>query len=283
MRTAGILAALLFAGTAEAQTNGEPVESSLVEPEAPPGSPPSIRPGTISRISAGESALLQTAILGGSEVEIGVRGMGPVGAVLYDPEGNRLSSQDSSNVIRFKVVAPRDGIYYLAPLGNAGTILEVSLAIVPPPGPEDAAWKVGVTDLPVQKTIYGGAFVLPANGIVSGNFAQAASTPFDPDRPAILYRFEGRLAQRVKVAVQSPEAHSLIKIVRFPDDPKPLRSTDSQYPGDVSFDSVLDRYLPADGTYYIVLQAYARGSKGERDPTQPAPDHGKFTIQINLT
>jgi len=281
-KKAAILAALLFADAAGAQTSSAPAELAPVEPQAPPGSPPTLRAGTVSRISAGESALRQVAVLGSSEVEFEVRGTGSVGAVLYDPEGNLLSSQDGSNFVRLTLVAPRDGIYYLAPIGNAGATLEVSLTIMPPPGPADPAWKAEVTDLSLQKTAFGNAFAIPINDVVSGNFAQAAPTPFDPHRPAILYRFEGRLGQRVKVAVRSPKVHTLVKIARSPDDPKPLGSSDAQYPGDVSFDSVLDRYLPADGVYFILVQAYASGPKGERDPDGPMADLGSFTVQLSL-
>ncbi len=279
-----IAAALLLANAAGAQTTGAPAEISLVEPEAPPGSPPAIRSGTTSRISAGESALRQIAVLGGSKVDVEVRGKGPVSAIIYDSEGGPLSTRDGSDVVHLDLVAPRDGIYYLAPLGAAGAPLDVTLAIAPPLPTNSAEppWKARVADLASEKTAFGDAFTIPTNETVPGDFAQAAMTAFDTGRPAILYRFEGRLAQRVKVTVRSPETHSLVKIFRTPDDPKLLQSSDAQYRGDVGFDSVLDRYLPADGVYFIVVQAYASGSKGERDPLKPPPYRGGFTIQLNV-
>lgn len=284
MRAAAIMAALLLTGAAGAQTSSVPTDLSLVEPQAPPGSPPAIRSGTVSRISAGEGALRQIAVLGGSKVDVEVRGKGLVGAILYDPDGNPLSMEDGPDIARLNLVTPRDGIYFLAPLGPAGATLDVTLTIAPPLPPRSAepAWKARVTDLVVEETAYGDAFAIPANEIMAGDFAQAAMTPFDTERPAILYRFEGRLAQRVKITVRSPDAHSLVKILRTPDDPKPLRSSDAQYRGDVGFDSVLDRYLPADGSYFILVQAYASGPKGERDPHDPPPDRGSFTIQLSL-
>ena len=152
MRAAAILAALLFTSGAEAQTGSVTSDVSLVDPPAPPGSPPTIRPGTVTRLSAGDNALRQIAVLGGSRIEFEVRGTGPVGALLYDPDGNRISAQDGSNTVRLNLMAPRDGIYYLAPIGVAGGTLEVSLAIVPPPRPADPTWKASVTELPLKKT-----------------------------------------------------------------------------------------------------------------------------------
>lgn len=284
MRSAVFIAALLFTGVAGAQTGSAPTDLSVVEPQAPPGSPPAIRSGTISRISAGESVVRQIAVLGGSKVEVEVRGKGLVGAIMYDPDGNPLSMVDGPDIARLKLITPRDGIYFIAPLGSSRATLDVTLTIVPPFPPRSAepAWKARVTDLVAEETSYGAAFPIRANEIVAGDFAQAAATPFDTERAAILYRFDGRLAQRVKVTVRSPDAHSLVKILRMPGDPKQLRSSDAQYQGDVNFDSVLDRYLPAEGSYFILVQAYASGPKGERNRHDSAPERGGFTIQLSL-
>lgn len=163
--------------------------------------------------------------------------------------------------------------------------MEVALTVTPPPPPLKPAepqWEAEVTKLRTEQTPFGRTYLLPVGQIVSGNFAQAIPTAFDTARPAILYRFEGRLAQRVKVTVRSPQVHSLVKILRTPDDLEPLRSSDAQYRGDIGPDSVLDRYLPADGSYFVMVQAYRTGPKGERDVASGAPEIGTFTIQLGL-
>lgn len=278
-------AALLLAQSAGAQSVDDLAEAVLVEPPAPPGSPPRIPPGSTTLLPAGASGLRQFAATEGSKVEASIRGKGLIGATLYDAEGTPLSTQSGVESVRLIQTLAHDGIYYLAPLGTAGITLEVALTVtppLPPPKPAEPSWKAEVTKLGTEQTPFGRAYLLPVDQIVSGNFAQAIPTSFDTARPAILYRFEGRLAQRVKVTVRSPEVHSLVKILRTPDDLKPLRSSDAQYRGDVAPDSVLDRYLPADGAYFVMVQAYRAGPKGERDTASGAPQIGTFTIQLGL-
>lgn len=254
-------AALLVAESAGPQSVDNLAEADLVEPPAPPGSPPRIPPGSTTLIPAGASGLRQFAGMNGSKVEVAIRGKGLIGVTLYDAEGTPLSTHDGKDSARLVHTLPHDGIYYIAPLGAVGPNLEVTLTVSPPPPPPKPAepkWKAEVTKLETEQTPFGQAYLLPVGQIVSGNFAQAIPTAFDTTRPTILYRFEGRLAQRVKVTVRSPQVHSLVTILRTPDDLEPLKSSDAQYRGDISLDSVLDRYLPAGGTYFVMVQAYTR-------------------------
>lgn len=282
MKRLAFLAALLLPVPVEAHSPGDPDNAVLTAPAPPPGSPRPLLPGSSVRLEAGIGVLRQIAALEGSRLDVEVRGRGPVGVVLYDSDGLPLVSKDGTDLVRVGIIVPRDGIYYMAPLGTAGQPLEVSLSMAPPPAPTEPEWKAAVTKLAVEKTAFGDARLIPTDEIVSGNFAQATMSPFDLDRPSVLYRFEGRQGQRVKVTVRSREVHSLVRIERLPADPEVLRSSDSQYRGDVGLDSVVDRYLPANGSYFIVVQAFAKGSRGERDVQRSSPDLGGFTVELSL-
>ncbi len=268
--------------TGSAQTFPDLRETTPPEPSPPRGSPPRIIPGTLVKMSGGDANLRQFVALAGSEITITLRGTGLIAAVLYDADGTALAVREATTVARIRQKLPKDGVYYLAPIAPSGSQLELSLDLALPPPPPEPDWMRRITKLPTIATDYGPAFPIAPGQLISGNFAQAAVSRFDPARSAVLYRFEGRLAQRVTVAVRSSDAHSLVWIARGPSDPKMLRSSDAQYKGDVGYDSVLDRYLPADGTYFIIVQTYADGPKGQRDLSAPGPSAGEFTIEMQL-
>lgn len=63
-------AALLLAESAGAQSVDDSAEAVLVEPSAPPGSPPRIPPGSTTLLPAGASGLRQFAAMEGSKVDV---------------------------------------------------------------------------------------------------------------------------------------------------------------------------------------------------------------------
>ncbi len=86
------------------------------------------------------------------------------------------------------------------------------------------------------------------------------------------YVMEGRAGQRVRVSLNSARFDTVLRMTG----PDGFETENDDAPGGQSLDSLIDAVLPADGTYRLIVSAYADEGGGgfslaTMDPTNPAP------------